>query len=162
VAASDFGFTDSDGNSLLTVKVNTLGLNGATLKLNGTDVTAGQIISATAIAGGQLTYRAPANANGAAFSSITFQVQDDGGTATGGIDLDATPHTMTMNLSIIANTAPTGQNKTVGTLEDAPYTFTLNDFPISDAQNNNLRAVRITSLAGLNGGTLTDNGLAVT
>ena len=31
-----------------------------------------------------------ANANGAAYASFTFQVQDDGGTANGGVDLDPT------------------------------------------------------------------------
>ena len=29
-----------------------------------------------------------ANANGTAYASFTFQVQDDGGTANGGVDLD--------------------------------------------------------------------------
>ena len=29
-----------------------------------------------------------ANANGAGYASFTFQVQDDGGTANGGVDLD--------------------------------------------------------------------------
>ena len=44
-------------------------------------VTAGQMISANLIGGGQLTYSSPANANGNNLDSLTFQVQDDGGTA---------------------------------------------------------------------------------
>ena len=49
-------------------------------------------------------------------------MQDDGGTANGGVDLDATPHTMTVNVTAV-NDAPAGTNNTVTTLEDTAYTF---------------------------------------
>jgi VCBS repeat-containing protein len=45
------------------------------------------------------------NANGAAYASFTFQVQDDGGTANGGVDLDPTPNTITVNVNAV-NDAP--------------------------------------------------------
>ena len=43
------------------------------------------------INGGKLMFTPAANANGAGYASFTFQVQDDGGTANGGVDLDPTP-----------------------------------------------------------------------
>ena len=57
------------------------------------------------------------NANGAAYASFTFQVQDNGGTANGGVDLDPTPNTLTVNVTPV-NDAPSGTNKTVTTPED--------------------------------------------
>ena len=41
-------------------------------------------------AAGNCSFTPAANANGAAYASFTFQVQDDGGTANGGVDLDPT------------------------------------------------------------------------
>ena len=53
-----------------------------------------------------------ANANGAGYASFTFQVQDDGGTANGGVDLDPTPRTMTINVTAV-NDAPVLGNNTL-------------------------------------------------
>ena len=99
--ASDFGFTDPNdnpANSLLAVKITTLPALGA-LTDNGTALTAGQFISVADIAAGNLKYTAATNANGANYSSFTFQVQDNGGTANGSIDTDSTPRTMTVNVT---------------------------------------------------------------
>ena len=52
-------------------------------------MTAGQSISVANINSGNLKFAPAANANGAGYASFTFQVQDDGGTANGGVDLDA-------------------------------------------------------------------------
>lgn len=87
-STSDFGFNDAlDGNTLLAVKISTLPSQGI-LKNNGVTVNSGQFISATDIASGKLTFSALANANGTNYGNFTFQVQDNGGTANGGIDLD--------------------------------------------------------------------------
>ena len=58
------------------------------------------------IAGGLLKFTPAANANGAGYASFTFQVQDNGGTANGGVDLDPTPNTITVNVTSV-NDAPT-------------------------------------------------------
>ncbi|MBS0507801.1 MAG: DUF4347 domain-containing protein, partial [Proteobacteria bacterium] len=87
---SDFGFSDpgdSPANNLLAVKVTTLPSAGS-LTLNGTAVTAGQLVSVTDINAGKLKFTPAADANGTGYASFTFQVQDDGGTAMGGVDLD--------------------------------------------------------------------------
>ena len=65
--------------------------------------------------------RPAANASGAGYAWFTFQVQDDGGTANGGVDLDATPNTMTMNVTAV---------------NDAPVLSGANPFP--DLQANTL------------------------
>ena len=50
--------------------------------------------------------RRPLNANGSRPTpSFTFQVQDNGGTANGGVDLDASPNTITFNVTAV-NDAP--------------------------------------------------------
>src|SRR6185295_6068991 len=103
-----------------------------------------------------------ANANGTSYASFTFQVQDNGGTANGGVDLDQSPNTMTLNVTSV-NDAPSGTSKTLTTLEDTVYTFVAGDFGFSDINDspaNTLLAVKITSLPLA--GTLTDNGAAVT
>ena len=76
-----------------------------------------------------------ANANGAGYASFTFQVQDNGGTANGGVDLDASPNTMTVNVTAV-NDAPAGTNNTVTTNEDTAYTFATADFGFSDPNDS--------------------------
>jgi hypothetical protein len=162
--AADFGFSDPNDttpNSLLAVKITTLPGAG-TLQDNGVNVTAGQFVSVTDINAGELVFTPVANANGAAYATFTFQVQDNGGTANGGMDLDPTPKTMTIDVTPV-NDAPVGTNNTVTTLEDTPYPFTAADFGFSDpndAPPNNLLAVKVTTLPGA--GTLQDNGVNVT
>ena len=98
-AATDFGFSDPNdtpANTLLAVKITTLPAAG-TLKLDNVDVTAGQSIVAADIT--KLVYTPAANANGTGYATFTFQVQDDGGTAIGGVDLDASANTITFNVS---------------------------------------------------------------
>ncbi|MDO8955221.1 MAG: cadherin-like domain-containing protein [Gammaproteobacteria bacterium] len=163
-SAADFGFTDpndSPANALSGVKITTLPASGS-LTLNGVSVTAGQVISAANIASGLLRFTPAAHANGAGNASFTFQVQDNGGTANGGVDQDASANTITVNVTSV-NDAPAGTNKTITTLEDTAYTFTAADFGFTDPNDspaNTLSGVRISSLPAT--GSLTLNGVAVT
>jgi len=162
--AADFGFTDPNdtpANALLAVKISALPLVGA-LANNGVAVTAGLVISVANINSGLLKYTPGVNGNGAGYASFTFQVQDDGGTASGGVDLDASPNTITINVTAV-NDAPAGTNKTITTLEDSVYTFTAADFGFTDPSDvpaNTLLAVKISTLPAV--GVLADNGVAVT
>ncbi|MBK8064367.1 MAG: DUF4347 domain-containing protein [Betaproteobacteria bacterium] len=110
LSAADFGFTDAidAGDSLLAVKITSLP-SGGTLANNGVTVTTGQFVSASDIALGRLKYTA---ANNTTTRSFTFQVQDTGGTANGGVDLDSTANTLTITVNN-ANTAPTLSGSTV-------------------------------------------------
>ena len=86
--SADFGFTDPNdnpANDFLSVKISTIPAAGA-LADNGTAVTAGQFVPVADITGGKLSFTPAANGNGANYASFTFQVQDDGGIANGGVD----------------------------------------------------------------------------
>ncbi|HYW14845.1 MAG TPA: tandem-95 repeat protein, partial [Allosphingosinicella sp.] len=98
--AMDFsdGFSDSiDGDSFAGVKITTLPAVG-TLKLNGVAIAAGDTITLAQLDNGELTYDSPAAAANTQ-QTFTFQVQDDGGTANGGVDLDQSPNTFTLDVA---------------------------------------------------------------
>ena len=110
------------------------------------------------IASGQMRFIPAANANGLPYASFAFQVQDNGGTADGGVDLDPSPNTLTINVTPV-NDAPFGADGTVTMAEDTIYTLTVADFGFSDpidAPPNSFLAVQITTLPAA--GTLTVDG----
>ena len=137
--AADFGFTDANDtpfiNGLLAVKITTLPdpISG-TLTNNGQPVFAGEFISIGNINLGLLRFT-PA-ISGLAAASFTFQVQDDGGTDNGGVNLDQTPNTLTFNVdpAPVPNEAPVGQDKSLNVFEDQAYAFTVADFPFTDSK----------------------------
>lgn len=159
----DFGFSDPDdaaANAFLAVKITTLPAAGV-LSDRALPVNDGDVVSVDDISGGFLRFSAASNANGAGYSSLTFQVQDDGGTAAGGVDTDPTPNTLSIDVSPV-NDAPAGANATLVTDEDTPYVFSAADFGFSDTSDspaNALLAVKVVTLA--THGTLADNGAAV-
>ena len=128
--AADFGFSDSgdsSGNALLAVKITALpsGANGALL-LNNVAITAGAFIQVADINAGKLTF-VPANdySGGANF---TFQVQDNGGTLNGGVDLDPTPNLMSF---VINAGADLSDSKTNGQAANTTFDITINSGNIS-------------------------------
>jgi trimeric autotransporter adhesin len=127
---ADFGFADSDGDGLLQVWFDTLPGSG-TLRWNGAAFAAGNFVIAADIASGLLTYTPANNVNGAAAASFTFRVQDDGGTAAGGADTDATANTITIDIGAV-NDTPSGAPAVVGvTAED--QTLSADTSSITDA-----------------------------
>src|SRR5204862_459694 len=106
-----------------------------------------QSVSVADINAGLLKFSPATNANGAGYASFTFQVQDNGGTANGGGDVDPSANTITVNVTSV-NDAPAGADKTVTTNEDTAYTFAATDFGFSDTSDspaNTLLAVKISS-----------------
>src|SRR6185437_7453719 len=157
LAAGDFGFSDTDGNHLLAVKIDTLPSAGV-LTDNGVAVTAGQSVSASDIAAGHLVYQAPSTAT-AAHVDITFQVQDDGGIANGGVDTEPTANDIHFDVAAAPNQAPSGANESLSLAWKASKVFTAADFGFSDPTGNHLSAVKIDTLPSA--GSLLDNGVAV-
>lgn len=103
----NFGFSDpndSPADGLLAVVITTLPAAGE-LTLYGYEVYAGQSISAADIAHGALVWTPPEYAAGDALATLTFQVRDDGGTANGGSDIDASPNSIIFDV-IATNQAP--------------------------------------------------------
>ena len=116
------------------MKITTLPSAGK-LTDNGVTVTAGQFVSVSDISSGLLKFSPAAGAYGSPYASFTFQVEDNGGTANGGVNLDPSPKTITFNVSEI-NHAPTGGNNTISMLEGASYGFATTDFGFSDPNDN--------------------------
>jgi hypothetical protein len=106
-ATVDFGFTDvgdTPPDTLNRVLITTLPGSGA-LTLNGVAVNAGDYVTLAQLNAGQLVYTPAADANGAAITSMTFQVEDNGGTLNGGVNLDASPNVLTFDVAAV-NDAP--------------------------------------------------------
>ena len=104
---ADFGFSDpldNPADTLKSVLITTLPVNG-TLKLNGVNVSAGDTILATDMTAGKLAYIPVTDGNGSAYTSFSFQVEDTGSVANGGVILDPSPNTMTINVTPL-NDAP--------------------------------------------------------
>src|SRR5207247_2125798 len=94
---SDFGFADpnnSPPNTFLAVKITTVAGAGS-LTDNGVAVSAGQFVSVSDINAGKLLFTPASNGSGTPYTNFAFQVQDNGGTANGGVDTDPSPKTMT-------------------------------------------------------------------
>ena len=114
------------------------------------------------ITAGHLVFTPATNANGAPYSSFTFQVQDNGGTLNGGVNLDQSANTFTFDVTSV-NDEPSGADAIRTILEDGSYTFAAADFTLTDANDspaNTLAAVQITTLPS--GGTLQLSGVDVT
>jgi len=124
-SATDFGFSDVDGDTLTTVIITTLPASSdGVLSLNGTPVEAGDEIPAAQIT--NLVFAPAGNINGNGLGSFTFQVKDNGTIANGGEDTDQTPNTIQFNIADV-NDAPTADNETETIDEDTPVTINVLD-----------------------------------
>ncbi|MCU0623258.1 MAG: Ig-like domain-containing protein, partial [Gemmatimonadaceae bacterium] len=106
-SSGDFTFTDAadtPANALSSIVVSSLPGAGA-LRYDGQSVSGGQVVTAADLAAGRLTFTPVASASGTGYASFTFQVRDNGGTANGGVDLDASPNKITINV-VDSNEAP--------------------------------------------------------
>src|SRR5205807_1781557 len=135
-SASNFGFisTAVPQTNLLAVKITTLPALG-TLTDNGVALTPGVFVPVSDINVGKFRFAPPANTNGAALSSFTFQVQDDGDPNDGFIHIDPTPKTLTINVAPV-NDPPSGIDHTLTVQEGTPYVFPISDFPFTDPSDN--------------------------
>ncbi len=135
--AADFGFTDphdSPANGFLAVRIATLPGTGQ-LTLAGVAVAAGAVISVAELDAGKLVWTPGYDEHGDGLAALTFQVQDDGGTANGGIDLDPTPNKLTFNVAEV-NDAPDGHNNYIAVTEDTAVTLHAADFGFADPHDS--------------------------
>ena len=98
--AVDFGFSDPidepSPNLFQAVKIASLPVEGV-LKLNNSPVALDQFVAVGSLP--NLVFTPAANVNGDGVSGFTFQVQDNGGIANEGVDLDPTARTVTFDIS---------------------------------------------------------------
>lgn len=102
--AADFGFSDVDGNNFSGVYISSLPSGGQLIINNGTTITPvdlNTVVNIADINSGFLQFRPDDNQNkiGSAYSSFTFQVEDDGGTDNGGSNRDPIPNTLSINVT---------------------------------------------------------------
>ena len=170
VAGSDGGqlYTSTDAGASWTAHESTRRWTGIASSADGTMLVAGAY-------GGQLytsvpsplglVYTPAAGAHGTGLASISFHVQDSGGTANGGINRDQTANTITFNVTPVSyaiNSAPSGADTTITITENTPYTFSVADFGFTDPNDSpadGFQSVTITALPL--DGTLTLNGTPV-
>jgi hypothetical protein len=91
---ADFGFADPNddpANAFSRVKITTLPGAG-TLSVGVTPLNTGDFVTVADIA--NLQFAPAANVTGVPYANFTFQVEDDGGTANTGVNLDPEPKTM--------------------------------------------------------------------
>ena len=114
-APSDFGFTDADaGQSLAAVRIDALPGAG-TLLLNGSPIAANTVVTLAQLNAGALSFAPAPNANGTAYASFGFSVQDNAGA------FDTNPNTITINVTP-ANDAPVASSSTITVAEESVNT----------------------------------------
>ena len=84
------------------MEITTLPTFGA-LRLAGQPLAAGQLVTVADLLNGKLTIFLPPDGVRASRPSFTFQVEDSGSTANGGLALDPTPKTLAFNTAPVAN-----------------------------------------------------------
>lgn len=97
--AADFGFSDADGDTLDSVRIDTLTLASGTFELSGIAVGATDIIEVTDITAGNLVYTPAEGASGSGLLSFTFSVND-------GTDFADTASTLTVDVTAAPPPAP--------------------------------------------------------
>ncbi|WP_294356828.1 VCBS domain-containing protein [uncultured Sphingomonas sp.] len=135
--ASDFGFSDVEGNSLAAVRITSLpGAGLGTLALKSGDfffrVDANTEITRAQINAGDFVFIPNSNVHGQ--TDFGYQVRDNGGTANGGSDLSAIG-SFGLTLASV-NDAPSGTNSTITTPENAAITVTTANFGFSDLDDS--------------------------
>ena len=135
IGAGDFSFTDVESDSLASVTITGLTLNGGTLihSAGAVTVTNGMTITAARLA--DLTFTSALN--DATDSSFTYAVNDAGTGVTSSI----------MNITVNAvNDVPVATGNTVIASEDIPLVIGAGDFNFTDTEGDSLASVTITGL----------------
>jgi Ca2+-binding RTX toxin-like protein len=147
-AEADFGFADEDGDTLASIKINTVPTVGS-LTLNGVKVKNFATIAAADIA--NLVWTPPADDNGTGLATLTFRVTDTGGQNSTSI------YTLTFDVAAVAD-APVAVDDVASMSEDtvAGFLVTGND---TDADGDALSVTKATVTSGDADVTIKKNGL---
>ncbi|MDA9724098.1 Ig-like domain-containing protein, partial [Candidatus Pelagibacter sp.] len=103
--ASDFNYSDQDGDTLSSVTVSALSTGGSgTFSLNGVAISGSTTVTKAQIDSGLLIFSPSLNDNGSSYNTFTFTVND-------GTTNSASSYTMTIDVSAV-NDAPVADNET--------------------------------------------------
>jgi VCBS repeat-containing protein len=153
--AADFGFSDSNdagqaagANAFLAVKITQLATAGS-LTLNGAAVTLNQSVLVSDINKGLLLFTPGLDGNGTGYANFKFAVQDNGGTANTGVDLDQSPNTITIDVSAV-NDAPVNHVPfgTVAATENADFHITTISVSDVDAISTDIETTALSTSHG--------------
>ncbi|MEX1026939.1 MAG: Ig-like domain-containing protein [Candidatus Paceibacterota bacterium] len=133
LALCDFEMTDADGDLLDAVRITSLPAAGK-LSLKGAPVVVGQEVTAAEIDSGSFVFASAANEFGSDYSAFAFQVSD-------GYEFSLESATLTFNVKPV-NDAPTPGIATLAVDEDSTHTFSLDDFPYSDVEDDAVVSIR--------------------
>ena len=130
--------------------------DSGSLKLSGVAVTAGQEIPVGSL--GSLVFTPAADANGTPYASFTFQVRDNGTTTNGGVDLDQSANTFTLNVTAV-NDAPVADDESISTTEDTAVNTAVGILLTGDTDVDSA-TLTVTGVSGATGGSavLNNNG----
>ena len=149
--ATDFLFSDVDGDTLAEVRIDSLPADG-TLLFDGSPISVNDVISVSDIVGGLLVFRPTQNENGTPYTTFGFSVGD-------GLDFASSFNVMTVNVTP-DNDPPTTTDTSITVIPnvlfpiDSSY-FSFNDIDVGDS----LQSVKITTLPA--SGTLALDGVPV-
>ena len=119
----DFGFNDIDNlSSLASITITKLPIDSQQFSFNGQLVTLNQTILASDLS--KLRYYPISNANGLAYSSFEFSLND-------GITSSLTSYKMTLNVTPV-NDSPIATNQTININEDSVRVLRISDFGVLD------------------------------
>ena len=115
---ADFGFRDASGDTDILAAVRVQLPSAGSLRLAGTLLTATSEVTLAQLDADALVYQAGAGASGTGYATLRFQVRDNGGTANGGVDLDPSANTLTLDA-----TAPIARDDTATMVNGAAATI---------------------------------------
>ncbi len=104
LSRADFDFADGAGEADHFLSVLLQLPSAGSLRLGGSVLSGPTEVTVAQLDAGDLLYAPTPGASGIAYSTLKFQVRDDGGTANGGVDLDPTQRTLSFD---VINRAPT-------------------------------------------------------
>jgi hypothetical protein len=158
VKVTDFGFSDQDHDSFVSIMIANLpSSKDGVYQLNGINLRAGQIVSVTDITAGKLVFTPAINKNGNNLGGLGFKVQDSGTSS----NTDLSVNILKFNITPV-NDAPSGTDKTIVIREDSTYTVKVTDFGFSDPDGHQFSKVIISSLPTATDGVYKLNGVNVT
>jgi len=147
-AASDFNYSDIEGDPMAKVQVVTppgAGTLYIDFNMDGI-IDANEPLGASAeitrarIDGGRFKFKPFANGNGSPYTTFTFKVND-------GTVYSDLAYTMTINVTPVPD-PPTAANNTVATDEDTDKVFAASDFNYFDADGDPMDRVQIVTVSG--------------
>ncbi|MDO6963276.1 Ig-like domain-containing protein [Rhizobium alvei] len=145
-AEDDFGFSDLDDDTFVSVTITSIGAEGS-FRLDGATLAVGDIIAVEDI--DKLVWTPDGDVNGSALATLGFKVTDSYGWTS------RKSYTLTFDV-LSVNDAPTATGKVLSLLEDGSLGFESDDFGFDDSDDNDLFAIRIVDVPS--SGTLSLDG----